>query len=188
MNIAYKMEALSADRFPEFLAYLNAHLTENGGPETGYFQPQPRGMAEFPPERAAAFERGLGLSVGEPGWRRAWLARSQVDRAILGHIDLRAQAMPFAEHRALLGMGVHASARRQGLGQALIAHARDWSSQQTGLHWIDLQVLSSNRAALRLYLNCGFVVCGEREDLFRLEGQSLGETSMSLRLRAAPPR
>jgi len=185
MNIAYTVEALSADQFPEFIAYLNEHLAENGSPETGYFQPQPRGLAEFPPERAAAFERGLGLSVGEPGWRRAWLARSQVDRAILGHVDLRAQPMPFAEHRALLGMGVHASARRQGLGQALIAHARDWAEAQGHLDWIDLQVLSSNPGAQRLYLRMGFVICGERADLFRIDGQSLGDISMSLHLRRA---
>lgn len=183
MQVDYRIEALSAEQFPEFLAYLNAHLAENGGPETGYFQPQPRGQAEFPPERAAAFERGLSIALGQTGWRRAWLARSTADGAILGHVDLRAYPLPQAEHRAQLGMGVHASARRQGLGQALIAHAHDWARQQEGLEWIDLQVLSSNPSAQRLYLRMGFVICGERADLFRIDGQRLGELSMSLRLR-----
>lgn len=185
MQVAYRIEALSAAQFPEFLAYLNAHLAENGSPETGYFQPQPRGVAEFPAERAAAFERGLGIAVGQPGWRRAWLARSAADGAILGHVDLRAHPMPHVEHRAQLGMGVHASARRQGLGQALIAHAHGWAMAQASLAWIDLQVLSSNPGAQRLYRRAGFEVCGERADLFRIDGQAIGELMMSLRLRPA---
>jgi len=183
MTIAHTIAPLSAQQFAEFQAYLNAHLAENGSPETGYFQPQPSGQAEFPAERAAAFERGLGMAVGEAGWRRAWLARSATDGAIIGHVDLRAHPMPHVEHRAQLGMGVHANARRQGLGQALMRHACDWARSHSALDWIDLQVLSSNPAAQRLYQGMGFVICGERADLFRIDGLSLGDLSMCLRLR-----
>lgn len=185
MTLAYTIEALNAAQFPEFRAYLHEHLQDNGSPETGYFQPQPRGQAEFPAERAAAFERGLGIAVGQPGWRRAWLARRAAVGAILGHVDLRAHPMPHVEHRAQLGMGVHASARRQGLGQALIALTLDWALDQGSLDWIDLQVLSSNPGAQRLYQRMGFVLCGERPDLFRIDGRSLGDLTMSLRLRPA---
>ena len=79
-------------------------------------------------------------------------------------------------------MGVYREQRGAGIGGRLLAHARDWATSQTALDWIDLQVLSSNDAAIHLYRRFEFIDTGEFADLFRIEGQSFGFRSMALRL------
>jgi ribosomal protein S18 acetylase RimI-like enzyme len=89
----------------------------------------------------------------------------------------------FAEHRCLLGMGVHRKHRRLGLGAALLAHAIEWALANTGLEWLDLQVLSTNEPAMRLYHRAGFTKVGEVAEMFKFDGRSFSETRMTKRLR-----
>ena len=168
--------ALDED-LPAFFTYLNDHLLDNGVGGTALFMPMPRGESRFPAEREGSFRTGIATPLGKPGWRRLWLAFDPEGR-IAGHIDLRARPEPAATHRALLGMGVHRDARKQGLGARLIATAVDWAMNQ-GLAWIDLEVLSVNAAAQALYLGQQFSKTGELPDLFRIDGQSLAYTLMS---------
>ncbi|MFC0132913.1 GNAT family N-acetyltransferase [Massilia eurypsychrophila] len=174
------IEALGTDDFSEFVTYLNDHLADNGG-EAGYFQPLPQRASSMPPERARAFRDGLDIAVGSRGWRRAWVARSPRGR-IIGHIDLRSHADGLTSHRCLLGIGVDRGSRRAGLGAALIGHARHWAAEEARLAWIDLQVISENRAALALYRRAGFITAGEIADMYRIDGNSFSYTTMSLRL------
>lgn len=185
MTNSVSIEALLPDEFDEFIAYLNDHLSDNGGADTGYFQPLPRSGSCFPADRAAAFREGMGAAVGTDGWRRAWVARS-ADRRIVGHIDLRAHPERFAQHRCLLGMGVGRHHRRAGLGGALIALARQWAAGVGKFDWIDLQVISDNRAAVGLYQRAGFIKAGETPDMFRIDGKSFAYTTMSLPLQELP--
>jgi ribosomal protein S18 acetylase RimI-like enzyme len=174
---AHSIEALSPVDFDEFITYLDDHLRENGSPDVGYFQPLSRSAASFPEERKVAFRAGLEIAVGEPGWRRAWVARGP-EQQILGHIDLRGHAERYAAHRCLLGMGVHRDLRRQGLGAALIEHARVWAASSE-LEWLDLQVLSHNQAALALYEKAGFVRVGEVPHMFKIDGHAFSYTTMT---------
>src|SRR5471032_1263234 len=148
----------SAD-LPAFFAYLNAHLQDNGRDGAPLFQPMPRAQSLFPEEKIAAFSNGLALAVGAPGWRRAWIASGE--GGIAGHVDLRARPDGHAAHRALLEA------------------AQDWAALQPGLDWIDLEVLSANAAALRLYRGGGFVQTGEIADMFRVDGERLGYLFMT---------
>jgi predicted N-acetyltransferase YhbS len=52
-------------------------------------------------------------------------------------------------------MGVDRNYRRQGLGQQLLAHAEHWA-MMAGIQWIDLQVLSVNTPAIKLYESAGY--------------------------------
>jgi RimJ/RimL family protein N-acetyltransferase len=172
------IEPLRAEQFEDFLRYLNDHLSDNGVGGTAYFQPLPRAESFFPAEKAEAFQAGLATPVGAPGWRRAWVARAD-DGRIAGHVDLRAHHDKLAAHRCLLGMGVDRAFRRQGLGARLIAHAVQWTSEIPSLAWIDLQVLSANQSAVRLYRRSGFSQTGEIPDMFRIDEQSYAYTAMS---------
>ena len=165
---------------PSFFAYLNDHLADNGVGGTALFMPMPRSASFFPPDKVSAFRAGVETPVGQPGWRRLWLAFGS-DGEIAGHIDLRARPETPAAHRALLGMGVHRNARRQGLGARLIGAARAWAEAQA-LSWIDLEVLSVNHAARQLYASCDFEQVGEIPDMFRIDGEPLGYTFMTLKL------
>ena len=64
-------------------------------------------------------------------------------------------------HRATLGMSVRQDFWRQGIGSAmmerLIAHAR-----QSGFEQIELEVVSTNRQAINLYVKYGFQIYGTR--------------------------
>lgn len=167
--------------FDAFVAYLNDHLRDNGA-DGSYFQPMSRVESRLPPEREAAWRAGLGIPVGTPGWRRLWIARDAGDGSIAGHIDLRSHAQSFCGHRCLLGMGVDRGQRHSGLGARLVVHAENWARETGALDWIDLQVLSDNGPALRLYERCGFQRTGETADLFRIDGASLASTSMTKRV------
>lgn len=171
------------DDLPSFFAYLNDHLADNGRDGTALFMPMSRSASFFPPEKETAFRNGMEIPVGQPGWRRLWLAFGD-DGEIAGHIDLRARSETPSAHRALLGMGVHRAARKQGLGIQLIDLTVAWAARQP-LDWIDLEVLSVNGPARRLYARCGFEQVGELADMFRIDGESLGYTFMSRKLPAA---
>lgn len=144
------------------------------------FQPMARGESRLPPEKEAGFITGLGTAVGEPGWRRIWLAVDD-GGAIAGHIDLRARPERPAAHRALLGMGVHRDHRRKGIGVRLIDAAMAWARDEAGIGWVDLEVLSVNRAARNLYELTGFATVGEMPDMFRIDGEQHAYTFMTRR-------
>ena len=163
---------------PALFVYLDDHLRDNGRDGTPLFQPMARADSRFPTDKRAAFAIGLHAEVGAPGWRRAWMALD-ADGAICGHVDLRARPERAAQHRCLLGMGVHRDVRRRGLGERLLATALAWARAQEALDWVDLEVLSSNLPARRLYERCGFTFAGELPDLFRIDGERHGYVYMT---------
>ena len=179
------IRSVGQEDLPAFFAYLDDHLADNGRHGSALFQPMARAASRFPDDKKAAFTAGLAAPLGQPGWRRAWIAVDALG-AIAGHIDLRARPEPAAAHRALLGMGVHRDWRRHGLGLRLIDAAAGWA-RQTRLGWIDLEVLSVNQPALSLYLRAGFHVVGEIPQMFRIDNEFLSYTLMSRALPAATP-
>ena len=180
--IGIMIEPLDESGCDEFFLYLNDHRSENGNGESGYFMPRSQSESRFPAEKEKSYRDGLNVPVGSPGWRRAWVARV-TNRQIVGHIDLWSHPVRFAEHRCLLGMGVHRNHRRLGLGAALLSHATEWALAKTGLEWLDLQVLSTNEAAMRLYLRAGFTKVGEIAEMFKFDGRLFSDTKMTKRLR-----
>ena len=179
---ALAIQSVAPADLPALFVYLDDHLQDNGRDGTPLFQPMARAESRFPVDKRAAFAIGLNADVGAPGWRRAWMALAE-DGTICGHADLRARPERAASHRCLLGMGVHRDFRRQGVGERLLATALDWAHKQPGLDWVDLEVLSNNTPARRLYERCGFSFAGELPDLFRIDGESHGYVYMTYRLR-----
>jgi ribosomal protein S18 acetylase RimI-like enzyme len=156
---------------PAFFVYLDDHLRDNGRDGGPLFQPLSRAQSQLPPGLKAAFVDGLAIAVGEPRWRRLWLALDGRG-SIAGHIDLRARPEPGAKHRAMLGMGVHRAYRRRGLGAQLLTIAIDWARHEAGLKWVDLEVLSENHPAVALYLRTGFTMTARIADMLEIDGVS----------------
>jgi ribosomal protein S18 acetylase RimI-like enzyme len=176
------IEPVDESGLDEFFRYLNDVRSDNGTAETGYFLPQSQRESRLPYDKEQSFRAGLYVPVGTLGWRRAWVARAS-NRQIVGHVDLRSHPVRSAEHRCLLGMGVHRDQRRLGLGAALLSHASEWALANTGLEWLDLEVLSTNEQAVRLYLRAGFAKVGELPEMFKMDGRSFSWTMMTKRIR-----
>ena len=70
---------------------------------------------------------------------------------------------------------------RSSLEIRLVGAAAQWAVLNA-LAWIDLEVLAVNAGARRLYSRCGFVQTGQIEDMFRIDGEALAYTAMSLKL------
>ena len=170
-----------ADLAP-FFAYLDDHLRDNGADGTPLFQPMAAGQPRLPAGLRIAFIKGLDIPLGQPGWRRLWLA-IDAGGEIAGHIDLRARPEPASTHRAMLGMGVHRVWRRRGLGRRLLETAAGWARADTGIAWIDLEVLSANLPAVELYAHAGFATVARVADMLRIEGVSHDLSYMTIHLR-----
>jgi len=170
-----------ADRFDliRLADYFTDLNRDNGVGGMPLFQPQPRGVVSPSPEKVEKAQRSAETPIGEPGWRRFWLAFEAPTGAIAGHVDLQGWSEPYMDHRVLLGMGVHREHRRRGLGRRLLRFASDWATTETQVEWIDLYVLSGNEAARALYASVGFQVTGSFSDKFRIDGESVDEVRMS---------
>ena len=177
---------LDQRHFNQFFDYLNDHLADNGVGLTPLFQPQSRYKPGLPTEKAATIQRELLIPVGEPKWRRGWIALHQnnknVKKEIVGHIDLRSHGSRETQHRALLGMGTHRDFRRCGLGRQLLAVVVDWINDNKVVETIDLWVLNSNKPAISFYKKEGFEQFGQINDMFRIDGESEGQIFMSKKI------
>ncbi|MEJ1170461.1 GNAT family N-acetyltransferase [Variovorax sp. CCNWLW235] len=181
--MAPRIVDLQTRDFSAFAEYLNDHISDNGTEGEPLFQPIARIDCHFAGEKATGFRRALDVAPPNPGWRRAWVALSGEDR-IVGHVDLRAHPAACMEHRCLLGMGVHREWRRSGLGQRLLDAAVEWAKADQQMAWIDLQVIASNDAAVRLYERAGFTGTGLVQDCFRVDGRQVDYLSMALPVQA----
>ena len=61
----------------------------------------------------------------------------------------------------------------------LLKAAQRWAIEVAKLEWIDLQVLSSNQAAIYLYTQVGFTKVGEVPDMFKIDGRVFSYTTMT---------
>ncbi|WP_229815759.1 GNAT family N-acetyltransferase [Bacterioplanes sanyensis] len=168
------------EQLTKFFGYLNRQLAENIHP---LFQPLAREHCYVSDSIKKRFIKGFNYQLGQSGWRKLWLAWSENDK-ILGHIDLRHYSEAYKSHRLLLGMGVDSNARQQGLGMRLVQHVINFCQQQDNVDWLDLNVLSNNIPAKNLYLKAGFEIVGEVNDCYRIDGEAVAETSMTLNTRS----
>jgi RimJ/RimL family protein N-acetyltransferase len=116
--------------------------------------------------------------IDASGWRRAW-GLSDCDE-LVGYLHLGGGALRTELHRVEMGMGIARSHRRRGGGGLLLRAAIAWARNQPSVDWIDLGVFSDNPGAQALYVRHGFQVIGRTPDRFRIDGQSVDDTSMTL--------
>ncbi|MDO6709072.1 GNAT family N-acetyltransferase [Photobacterium sp. 1_MG-2023] len=174
------MEVVEAEQsdLESFFVYLENQLSENGNGEIPLFQPMSREQKEVPEPTKEKFIQGFTHPFGDTGWRKLWVVKD-TSGSIKGHIDLRHHGDENRSHRVLLGMGVDATCRKQGLGQRLIDAVINFCEEKSEIDWLDLCVLSENIPAKNLYLKTGFSVVGEFKDQYRIDGLSVSETAMT---------
>jgi L-amino acid N-acyltransferase YncA len=169
---------------PAFVAHSDEHARESGVGDTVRFGFRRPGEAPDAERIRRFLEGGLTANVGQPGWCRVWIAED--DGAIRGHAGLRAHGQKEAAHRALVSVGVLAPHRRRGLASALLRAAIDWARSTGTLDWLDSEIFGHNQPALALHRGLGFVEAGRVRDMYRLDGESVDDVRMTLRLRPSP--
>ena len=79
---------------------------------------------------------------------------------VVGQLGLEVCRSPRRRHVATLGMGVKASARRLGVGSALLQAAIVLCERWMQVQRIEIEVYTDNAAAIALYQRHGFVLEG----------------------------
>ncbi len=85
----------------------------------------------------------------------------------LGWLELHRHGALRLRHVATLTLAVRSSARRRGIGRALLRRSYEWCDE-VGVLKISLNVRESNRGAIALYLSEGFAFEGRERDAVRL--------------------
>jgi len=171
--------ALNKERLEDFFQYLTNHISENGQNGTTLFQPLSKHQSKLSNELKSKFEDGMNKAYGEMGWRKTWIAINQENK-IVGHIDIRSNNQLNSEHRVLLGMGVDRNFRSIKIGHQLLAFIIEYCRNNRKISWIDLQVLTNNIPAKRLYEKMNFEQLSTTKDMFRIANISYDYTSMTL--------
>ncbi len=91
-------------------------------------------------------------------------------------------------HTTMLGMSVLKEWRGSGLGRAMLERVIAWARARESVWRIELGVMHTNDAAIRLYESVGFVPEGRRRRMFRQpDGTLLDDISMALWVGPEPP-
>ena len=91
---------------------------------------------------------------------------AETETEIVGRLSVSRDPHPASRHVADLGLMVAATARRRGVGWALLDQAADWA-RSSGVRKLELHVFPHNEPAIRLYEKFGFVREGYRREHFR---------------------
>ncbi len=173
------IKELSTDKLEIFFQYLIIHLSENGLNGKALFQPLSNQQSILSQEWKLKFKEGMIKDINQLGWRKVWIATDKENR-IIGHVDIRSNNQLNAEHRVLLGIGVDSNFRSLRIGQTLLEFIIEYSRNNHKISWIDLEVLTNNIAAKRLYERMNFEQLSETKDMFRIDNISYNLTSMTL--------
>ncbi|MGC5746361.1 GNAT family N-acetyltransferase [Chryseobacterium sp. NFX27] len=176
------IKELNKDKLDDFIQYLTIHLSENGHKGITLFQPLSKQQSILSNEWKAKFEDGMNKKNEEMGWRKIWVAINEENK-IVGHIDIRSLNQLNTEHRVLLGMGVDRNFRNLKIGQKLLEFIIDYCRNNQKISWIDLQVLTDNIPAIRLYKKMKFEQLSTIKDMFRIDNISYDYTSMTLNVK-----
>ncbi|MFO0613072.1 MAG: ribosomal protein S18-alanine N-acetyltransferase [Polyangiaceae bacterium] len=108
-------------------------------------------------------------------WSRLWVARPQQRASPIGFLV----SWHVADELHVLSVAVVESARRRGIGRALMEAALDYS-RANAVRLVLLEVRRTNRAAIRLYRSLSFSAMGVRPKYYADTGEDAVEMALSL--------
>ncbi len=94
-----------------------------------------------------------------------------VEEEVVGWCDILRHRFEGFEHVGVLGMGVTAIYRGRGIGKQLLASSVV-AAAEIGITKIELEVFSSNKTAIKLYEEAGFVTEGLKKNSRILDGKN----------------
>jgi len=176
-NILLKNGRLSTLRSPTaqdaaaMVAYLKSVCTE-----TPFLVREPE-EADIPLEKEEEFLQRILES------RNDLMIACEIDGKIVGNGNLNRMTMLRTQHRASLGVAILQEYWGLGIGKVLFSELIRIASELK-IEQLELEVVSENQRAIRMYESFGFVTVGERPNAFCLkDGTMLTEVSMVKLLR-----
>lgn len=124
-----------------------------------------------PPEQVAVFQAGL-IARGAP------VVYAVCQSQVVGWCDITPKDNPRHSHRGSLGMGIVKEFRGRGLGARLMEAALA-QAVRFGLEKVELQVYTTNTAAIALYKKFGFEQEGLIRKYRRLDGRDFDCLAMA---------
>jgi ribosomal-protein-alanine N-acetyltransferase len=109
----------------------------------------------------------------------AVIVAERSDGALIGRLSLARDSHPASAHVADLGLMVAKSARRQGVGNALLEAAVEWA-RASGVRKLELHVFPWNEPAILLYEQFGFEREGFRKGHYSRAGEDVDAILMAL--------
>jgi len=96
-----------------------------------------------------------------------------------GEVNLRRGSRPAFRHSAALGIAVAREWRNQGIGSELMQCAIEWARTEGDLRRVELNVFSTNAAAIRMYERFGFLIEGRRKSAIRVGNDFIDDLLMA---------
>jgi RimJ/RimL family protein N-acetyltransferase len=106
---------------------------------------------------------------------------AETREGVVGRLSIARDGNPVSHHVAELGLMVAASARRRGIGTALMEEAVKWA-RGSGVTKVELHVFPHNEPAIALYRKLGFQEEGNRRRHYRIAGHYVDAILMALHL------
>lgn len=105
---------------------------------------------------------------------------------LVGVVTLRRESLTKLRHRAnLVAMYIRPEKRGSGLGKALVSKVSEKATIIAGIEQINLCVVTTNLAAKKLYVSCGFEVFGKEKRALKFGDTYYDEEHLVLFLKEA---
>lgn len=98
---------------------------------------------------------------------------------VVGWCDISSLHRPVCSHSGVLGIGVIAPYRGQGIGKALMSTALE-KAKAAGLTRVELTVREKNQSAIALYKKIGFEIEGFHRNAVRIGNEYEHQISMAI--------
>jgi putative acetyltransferase len=131
------------------------------------------------------FERSPSLEVEERFLRRCFESDNSVfllallGDQLVGQLELAGGWPARRAHCGTVAMSVHRDFRGRGVGTALLRHLFAWVDRHPSVSRVELEVLTNNPSAQRLYERLGFHAEGRREAAALVDGQPVDSILMA---------
>jgi RimJ/RimL family protein N-acetyltransferase len=106
---------------------------------------------------------------------------AETPEGVVGRLSIARDHNPYSRHVAELGLMVAASARRRGIGTALMEEAMRWA-RAAGITKLELTVFPHNEPAITLYRKLGFREEGLLRRRYQIRGGYVDAMLMALDL------
>jgi len=110
--------------------------------------------------------------------KNATVFLAQEDDTYIGYLMVISGHSTSIKHVARIFISVSPNNRRHGVGLKLFKNMEEWA-KNSGIHRLELIVVSSNDPAIKLFQKCGFEIEGLKKNSLKVGGQFFHEYIMA---------